>query len=292
MSKDKASRQALVGVGIAALVVMLLGAAAAPAQAQVWVSKVPQAVQATMVAEVQAPNANVTAIMTPVEKPAAVPQQEFARAKVVTVVTGDTLSRIAQRNCGSQGYWPGLWQANPTIQNPDLIYPGQQLTVSCVRTEARASRSSARSTATAPAPSGSWVHPLAAGTRALSSGGCWGADRGDHAHQGVDLTIGSGTPIRAAHAGVIKSKRWDNGGGNYVVVDHGGVYTIYMHMRQQSFRGVGERVGAGDTIGYVGSTGHSTGPHLHFEVHRGGLWGGYRINPAPFMRDRGVNIGC
>lgn len=85
-------------------------------------------------------------------------------------------------------------------------------------------------------------------------------------HAGIDIAAPSGTPIRAAKGGTVVFSGVMNGYGNVVIVDHGGGFaTLYAH---QSRRAVadGASVGQGDVIGYVGSTGHSTGPHLHFET--------------------------
>jgi murein DD-endopeptidase MepM/ murein hydrolase activator NlpD len=109
-------------------------------------------------------------------------------------------------------------------------------------------------------------------------------------HNGTDLGADYGTAIHAAAAGTV-STAWQAGGaGNYTMINHGdGVWTVYMH--QSSFAIQSGYVEAGQIIGYVGSTGDSQGPHLHLEVHTGGLWNG-RVNPVPFMADRGVNLGC
>ena len=88
-------------------------------------------------------------------------------------------------------------------------------------------------------------------------------------HSGVDLGAPEGTPSRAAAGGRVKSASYSGGYGNLVVVEHAdGTETRYAHMSKLDVR-AGERV-SGDTLGAVGSTGHSTGPHLHFEVRRGG----------------------
>lgn len=85
-------------------------------------------------------------------------------------------------------------------------------------------------------------------------------------HAGIDLGAGSGAKIRAADDAVVADVGWSTGYGNYVMLAHGkGVTTFYAHMSKRAVSD-GESVGRGDTIGYVGSTGWSTGPHLHFEV--------------------------
>ena len=87
-------------------------------------------------------------------------------------------------------------------------------------------------------------------------------------HQGTDFAAPKGTPIMASGSGVIKKAGWCGGGGNCVVIRHNSIYqTIYAHMSKFA-NGIrkGVRVKQGQTIGFVGSTGKSTGPHLHYEV--------------------------
>ena len=91
-------------------------------------------------------------------------------------------------------------------------------------------------------------------------------------HRGTDFAAPMGTPIMASGSGVITRARWCGGGGNCVKIKHNSTYeTIYAHMKSFG-RGIKEglRVKQGQIIGYVGSTGNSTGPHLHYEVVRNG----------------------
>ena len=91
-------------------------------------------------------------------------------------------------------------------------------------------------------------------------------------HKGTDFAAPMGTPIMASGDGVIKRARWCGGGGNCVKIRHNSTYeTIYAHMKNFA-RGIkeGVRVRQGQIIGYVGSTGKSTGPHLHYEVIENG----------------------
>jgi murein DD-endopeptidase MepM/ murein hydrolase activator NlpD len=89
-------------------------------------------------------------------------------------------------------------------------------------------------------------------------------------HAGIDIGAGMGTPIHAAGSGTVIYSGWMGGYGNLVVIDHGnGLATAYAHQSSIAV-GVGQAVAQGDTIGYVGSTGHSFGPHLHFEVRVNG----------------------
>lgn len=91
-------------------------------------------------------------------------------------------------------------------------------------------------------------------------------------HKGVDYAARTGTPIMAAGDAVVKSAGWHGGYGNAVVLDHGrGYTTLYGHMSRIGKIRRGQRIGQGTVIGYVGSTGMSTGPHLHYE---------FRINGA------------
>ena len=95
-------------------------------------------------------------------------------------------------------------------------------------------------------------------------------------HRGTDFAAPMGTPIMASGSGVVKKAGWCGGGGNCVVIKHNSVYqTIYAHMSKFA-SGIrsGVKVKQGQTIGFVGSTGKSTGPHLHYEV----LINGKRVN--------------
>lgn len=98
-------------------------------------------------------------------------------------------------------------------------------------------------------------------------------------HAGIDIAAPSGTPIRACRAGRVVIAGWQGGYGNTVVIDHGGgMATLYAHQSRIGVS-VGEQVLAGEVIGYVGSTGNSTGPHLHFEVRISGN----PVNPMPYL---------
>jgi len=98
-------------------------------------------------------------------------------------------------------------------------------------------------------------------------------------HTGIDIAAPSGTPIRCAGDGtVVHSARW-GGYGNCIIVDHGGgLATLYGHCSRLAVTN-GQRVTNGQVIGYVGSTGMSTGPHLHFEVRKDGR----PVNPNPYL---------
>jgi murein DD-endopeptidase MepM/ murein hydrolase activator NlpD len=104
-------------------------------------------------------------------------------------------------------------------------------------------------------PFGPRSHPIYGGTRM---------------HTGVDIAASQGTPIKAAGDGVVKMAGWNGGYGNWTLVDHGGgLATGYGHQSRIAVS-VGQHVSTGQVIGYVGSTGASTGPHLHWEVRVNG----------------------
>ncbi|MEU0962604.1 peptidoglycan DD-metalloendopeptidase family protein [Micromonospora aurantiaca] len=131
-------------------------------------------------------------------------------------------------------------------------------------------------------------------------------------HDGVDLIVGKGTPIHAASAGTVSVARcnavdvrtgrdWGcdrdgdpamtRGCGWYVDITHpGGVITRYCHLLTRPSVVEGQRVAAGDVIGVAGSSGHSSGPHLHFEVHLGDRTSGTAVDPVAFMASVGAPL--
>lgn len=122
---------------------------------------------------------------------------------------------------------------------------------------------------------GGFIWP--AGNHVISGNDYWSG------HLGVDIGAGEGAPIYAADSGVVVFAGWANGGyGNMVMIDHGNGYqTLYAHM-SQVVAGCGRSVSQGQTIGYSGSTGNSTGAHLHFEVrYEGGFVSPWYVLPAP-----------
>jgi murein DD-endopeptidase MepM/ murein hydrolase activator NlpD len=137
-----------------------------------------------------------------------------------------------------------------------------------------------------PKPVAQWVNPLPEASVTSCFGPRWG-----RLHAGVDLAAPDGTPIRAAGAGVVVTAGLAEGYGNAVLIDHGNGYlTHYGHMSAITVV-AGQKITAGQQIGNEGSTGHSTGPHLHFEVHAGQ----YKnpIEPTQWMHEHGVDIpGC
>eukprot|EP00850_Spirogloea_muscicola_P020156 SM000208S06326 [mRNA] locus=s208:224652:226584:+ [translate_table: standard] len=89
-------------------------------------------------------------------------------------------------------------------------------------------------------------------------------------HNGIDIAVEEGTPITAASSGLVTYSDWKGGYGKTVCIDHGnGLSTLYAHCSDLAVR-PGQFVRKGQAVARSGNTGHSTGPHLHFEIHRGG----------------------
>lgn len=112
--------------------------------------------------------------------------------------------------------------------------------------------------------------------------------RGGAMHRGLDIAVPAGTPVVAAAPGTVEAAGWNGGYGNYVRIGHGRLgaggsllTTAYGHLQSIGVS-VGQRVMVGQVIGRVGSTGDSTGSHLHFEVR----FGGAAVNPAGYLVDK------
>ncbi|WP_298335539.1 M23 family metallopeptidase [uncultured Erythrobacter sp.] len=102
---------------------------------------------------------------------------------------------------------------------------------------------------------------------------------GRRMHKGVDLAAPTGTPVYATANGIVELARWGRGYGLYIKLDHGAeLETRYAHLSRLAVA-AGDRVEKGEVIGYVGSTGWSTGPHLHYEVRVDGV----AVNPVHYM---------
>lgn len=102
---------------------------------------------------------------------------------------------------------------------------------------------------------------------------------GRRSHNGVDLAAPTGTPVYATADGYVSKAEWFSSYGNYIAIEHGAdMQTRFAHLSRIAVN-EGERVQKGDLIGYVGSTGRSTGPHLHYEVRVAGA----AVDPTPYM---------
>lgn len=99
------------------------------------------------------------------------------------------------------------------------------------------------------------------------------------AHHGIDLAAPTGTPVYATADGIVTKAKWFSSYGLYISIDHSAdLETRYAHLSKLAVE-AGEQVKKGDLIGYVGSTGRSTGPHLHYEVRIDGV----AVDPMPYM---------
>lgn len=237
------------------------------------------------------------------------PQSRAGTARMYTVVRGDTLSGIADAE-EVRGGWRGLYAANRTTvgADPDLILPGQRLSLNGRAAAARAPGGAEHHTAKPKASPGgqgkpaksakhkgahkasaghSFVAPVGAatGTPYHATGSSWSKGY----HTGVDFPVPTGTSVKAVTAGEVVSAGWGGSFGYQVVIRHAdGRYTQYAHLSAISVRD-GQSVSGGQRIGRSGSTGNSTGPHLHFEVRTGPGFG-TDIDPLSYLRAGGVRI--
>ncbi|MFF0200621.1 transglycosylase family protein [Streptomyces sp. NPDC005017] len=244
-------------------------------------------------------------------QPQTTPQSRAGRAETYTVVQGDTLSRIADEE-DVRGGWRGLYAANrATIgADPDLILPGQRLSLDGTKTprhtgraappapEKKKPRAKAPSSDQQRKPSRSTeraenhgsatrVAPVdaAAGTPYHKAGSSWSKGY----HTGVDFPVPTGTSVKSIAAGRVVSAGWGGSFGYEVVVRHDdGRYSQYAHLSAIGVKS-GQSVGAGQRLGRSGSTGNSTGPHLHFEVRTGPGFGS-DVDPIAYLRAGGVRI--
>ncbi|GAA3388399.1 LysM peptidoglycan-binding domain-containing M23 family metallopeptidase [Streptomyces roseoviridis] len=150
-----------------------------------------------------------------------------------------------------------------------------------------ASSSSSSSSSSGAASSSGWVAPVGGGvsTPYRASGSMWSSGY----HTGVDFIASSGTSVRAVGAGTVHSAGWSGAYGNEVVIRHAdGTYSQYAHLSSLSVS-AGQSVSGGQQIGLSGSTGNSSGPHLHFEIRTGPGYGS-DIDPLAYLRQHGVGI--
>jgi murein DD-endopeptidase MepM/ murein hydrolase activator NlpD len=103
---------------------------------------------------------------------------------------------------------------------------------------------------------------------------------GRRAHKGIDLAMPTGTPVFATADGIVSKAEWFSSYGLYISLEHGAdIQTRYGHLSRLNVA-AGQPIRKGDVIGYVGSTGRSTGPHLHYEVRIAGA----SVNPLPYLQ--------
>ncbi|MER5971987.1 transglycosylase family protein [Streptomyces sp. NPDC002055] len=241
-----------------------------------------------------------------------------------TVVRGDTLYKIATTH-DVKGGWHRVYEGNREVVggDPNLILPGQKLTLGgkekgapkhdapereserpapkheahqaaehkaapkpAAKAEPKQQAAPAKAAAqksadgfTAP------VDDLSVGTPYHQSGASWSSGY----HTGTDFPVPTGTTVKAIGAGEVVSAGWGGSYGNQVVIRHAdGKFSQYAHLSSLSVS-AGQSVTGGQQIGLSGSTGNSSGPHLHFEVRTGPDYGS-DIDPVAYLREHGVSI--
>ncbi|MBE4739638.1 MULTISPECIES: transglycosylase family protein [Streptomyces] len=243
-------------------------------------------------------------------KPQTTPQSQAGKVEMYTVVRGDTLSEIADSQ-DVRGGWRKLYAANrATIgSDPNVIIPGQRLSLHTagqkqdqkkehkqehkqerkqekkkVQKEQKQQKQQASERRQ---ESASLVAPVSAslGTPYRASGSSWSKGY----HTGVDFPVSTGSTVKSVAAGEVVTSGWGGSFGYQVVIRHAdGRYSQYAHLSAISVK-AGQSVSAGQRIGRSGSTGNSSGPHLHFEVRTGPGFGS-DIDPIAYLRAGGVRI--
>ncbi|MEU0196220.1 transglycosylase family protein [Streptomyces afghaniensis] len=262
-------------------------------------------------------------------RPQSTPQSRAGSAEMYTVVRGDTLSGIAEEREVRGGWRGLYAANRSAIGgDPDLIVPGQRLALrgegaaktgpaperapsaepstkkpsakkpsskspdragerakdrSRERSDDQSKERAARSTTTRQG----LVAPVSAslGTPYRQAGSSWSKGY----HTGVDFPVPTGTSVKSVASGSVVSAGWGGSFGYQVVIRHGdGRYSQYAHLSAISVRD-GQTVSAGQRIGRSGSTGNSSGPHLHFEVRTGPGFGS-DVDPIAYLRAGGVRI--
>lgn len=148
-------------------------------------------------------------------------------------------------------------------------------------------RAEAKAAADRKARSASWETPVSKyviGASYAQAGSHWA-----HTHSGQDFVVSSGTSVRAAHTGTVVTAGWGGAYGNNIVIKHSNnTYSQYGHLSHIGVH-VGQSVTTGQEIGKSGSTGNSTGPHLHFEIRKTPYYGS-SVEPLHFLRTHGVHV--
>ncbi|MFJ7057671.1 peptidoglycan DD-metalloendopeptidase family protein [Streptomyces microflavus] len=261
--------------------------------------------------------------------PQAAPAKAKAAPKTYSVVSGDYLAKIATEHQVKGGWQKLYQDNRSAVgENPSLIFPGMKLTLGA-KASGSAAPSEAKKAAPAPkaapkaapkkaeqapkgdtlsadesdaaAPTGTsaqtgsseangsgWSAPLASAnvtTQYRASGASWSSGY----HTGSDFQAASGTPVLAIGPGTVVSAGNSGSYGNEVVIQHeDGMYSQYAHQSSLNVS-VGQTVTGGQQIGLSGSTGNSTGPHLHFEVRTGPSYGS-DVDPIAYLRQHGVSL--
>lgn len=182
-----------------------------------------------------------------------------------TVKSGDTLQGIAKKYSGDLEeilQYNNLAKDSKIAIGDKIFIPDGEILAVSTKTTTSSSSFYTKTSSGSVSVSGYFIRPIVGGVRT----------QGIHGHNGVDLASYLNAKIMAAADGEViisKNSGWNGGYGSYIVIKHSnGTQTLYGHLNNTAIS-VGQKVSQGDTIGYMGSTGKSTGIHLHFEV-RGG----------------------
>ncbi|MEV6728219.1 MULTISPECIES: LysM peptidoglycan-binding domain-containing M23 family metallopeptidase [unclassified Streptomyces] len=317
-SRSVARGFAVAGTGGAALALPLLGAAgaqaagapaAAPAAAPVQAPQVPAALQAAPAAAAQ--SAPVVYTVVPGDYLSKIAQdrhlsggwqQLYADNREAVGTDPSLIHPGLKLTLGAQG------EAAPAAQAPaekSAPAPAKKSSASpsedkgsadvapapaapaAAAAAAPAKKSTAAKSAAGTVSAAGFVAPVGGGisTQYKTPGAMWSSGY----HTGVDFIASSGTTVRAVGAGTVVSAGWAGAYGNEVVIRHAdGKYSQYGHLSQLSVS-AGQSVTGGQTLGLSGSTGNSTGPHLHFEIRTGPSYGS-DIDPLAYLRSKGVSI--
>ncbi|MDG4859783.1 LysM peptidoglycan-binding domain-containing M23 family metallopeptidase [Streptomyces sp. T-3] len=234
------------------------------------------------------------------------PAAQQAAAKTYSVVAGDSLAAIADE-LNVDGGWKKLYADNRKVvgDDPRHIRPGMKLQLdgaakaapqSAAKPEATQSKADKAQIDEAGTKAAEAVQAKAANgftapvdapvsTSYRTAGAMWSSGY----HTGTDFVVPSGTPIKAIGEGTVVSAGWSGSYGNEVVIQHAdGHYSQYAHMTSLNVS-TGQSVDGGTQIGLSGSTGNSTGPHLHFEVRTGPGYGS-DVDPVAYLRSHGVTV--
>lgn len=173
-----------------------------------------------------------------------------------TVKSGDTLQSIAKKYHGDL---EEIISFNDLTADASLAVGAQIIIPDGEIGQPVSGQATSGTRGSGPSYAGYYLRPIVGGRKS----------QGLHGYNGVDLAVEQGTPILASAAGTVVIAReggWNGGYGNYIVIKHSNnTQTLYAHNKENIVR-VGQGVVQGQVIGYVGSTGRSTGPHVHFEI--------------------------
>lgn len=242
--------------------------------------------------------------------PKVVDSKPSTATKTYTVKRGDTLYDITKDQTGdaSLDNWKPLYEANKDVvgSDPDLIFPGQVLSLpwsdskpapAVPTAPAKPKPTTPAPTPTTPAPkpttpstpSASYVSPVDARVSQVYGNPNSGYTLGYHT--GVDFSAPQGTPVKAVSNGTVVASDTSSAYGiNVQIRNADGTYSLYAHLSAKSVS-VGQTVTAGQQIGNVGSTGNSSGPHLHFEIRNKPTFGaGNFLNPLTWFASHGVTL--